>query len=118
MSIRLRKKQARTQAAREAKNRAMRPRKPALEALALPEDVSGDSARVILLGGGRALIENLRGVADIGRETIRLTVRGGSIVLHGEALRLTDVRADAVAVVGQIDSVELPRAACKENGHG
>lgn len=117
VSIWIRKKQAREKADREAKIHSQRKRKPALPALELPEDVAGDSARIILMGSGRALVENLLGIADVGRECIRLTIRDGIIAFRGEGLCLTDVRAGAAAVTGQIESVELPHRLREEAGH-
>ena len=116
-SILIRKKQARARVAQEAKIHLTHPRKPALEALELPEDVAGNSARIILLGGGRALVENLLGIADVGRDVVRLTVREGIVAFHGSGLCLEDVRAGAASVTGRIDSVELPHGLREEAGH-
>ena len=116
MSIWIRKKQARAKAAQETKKRSARHPRPALEALSLPEDVAGNSVRVILMGNDRALIENLLGVADIGKESIRLTTRAGLMTFHGQELYLTDVRAGAAAVTGRIETVELPREKAEEAG--
>ena len=104
-------------AAREWKQRSERPVKPALDALSFPEDVSGNSVRVILLGGRRALIENHLGVAEVGRETVSLATRAGLMSIQGLNLRLTDVRTGALAVEGQIRSVVLPLAGEEADGH-
>ena len=116
MSIWIRKKQARAQAAQETKKRSARHPRPALEALSLPEDVAGNSVRVILMGSDRALVENLLGVADVGQESIRLTTRSGLMTFRGQGLYLTDVRSGAAAVAGRIEAVELPHADREEAG--
>lgn len=108
MNRREMKRQARLQAAKESKARSHRRAKPVLAALSLPEDVSEDGVRVILLGSGRALVENMLGVADVGREEIRLTTRAGLLTFQGSGLMLTDVREGALAVGGRIESVRLP----------
>ena len=102
------KKQARLRTAKEEKARSHRRVRPVLAALSLPEDVGEDGVRVILLGGGRALVENILGVADVGREEIRLTTRAGLMTFQGSGLMLTDVREGALAVSGRIESVHLP----------
>lgn len=108
MNLREKKRQAQLKAAADAKAHAHRRPKPVLAALSLPEDVSEDGVRVILLGGGRALVENMLGVADIGREEIRLATRAGILTFRGSGLMLTDVREGALAVNGRIESVLLP----------
>ena len=117
MSIWIRKKQAREKAAQEARKRTARRKRPVLEALSLPEDVSQGSARVILLGGRRALIENLLGVADVGQEEIRLATREGILTVRGQSLMLTDVREGALTVAGRIDSIGLPPSGEEADGH-
>lgn len=117
MSIWIRKKQARKNAAREEKKRSTRRVKPVLAALSLPDDVSEGGVRVILLGGQRALVENILGVADVGRESIRLVTRAGVMTFQGHDLLLTDVREGALAVGGQIESVLLPCDAPEEARH-
>ena len=108
MSIRDLRKRARARAADEKKTHSHRRARPALAALELPEDVSGNDIRVILLGRGRALIENHLGVAEIGREEIRLVTRGGLLSIQGEELALTDVREGALAVSGRIAALRMP----------
>ena len=110
MSIRDLKRKAQARAAEEMKAHSHRRAKPVLAALSLPEDVSGDEIRVILLGGGRALVENHLGVADVRPDEIRLAVRGGILSFRGKKLTLTDVREGALAVNGRIESVLLPAA--------
>ena len=108
MSIREKRKRARRKAAEEKRRGAAVRRHPVLNALAVPEDAAGEEVRVMLLGSGRALIENCLGVAEIGREEIRLTTRRGMMTVRGEELRLEDVRPCALAVTGRIESVALP----------
>lgn len=116
MSIRNLKRKAKADAADERKMHSRRRTRPVLAALSLPEDVGEDGVRVILLGGSRALVENMLGVADIGRDCIRLATRAGILSFKGKELVLTDVREGALAVSGQIEAVLLPGAA-GEGGH-
>ena len=111
MSIRDLKRKARTGAADEKKKHSARRARPVLAALSLPEDISEDGIRVILLGEGRALIENHLGIADVGREVIRLVTRAGILSVQGKELLLTDVREGALAVNGRIESVRMPAEA-------
>lgn len=93
---------------------ARRAAHPVLEGLELPEDASGRAARIIVLGGERALVENCRGVEALGERRIRLRLGEGALVIEGEGLSLTDVRADAACVRGRLHTLRLPGA---EDGH-
>jgi len=114
MSIRVLKKRAREKEAEAIKKHSHLRARPVLAALSLPEDVSEDGVRVILLGAGRALVENMLGVAQIGREEIRLIARGGILTLQGEELALSDVREGALAVNGRIRAVLMPEQSAEE----
>lgn len=114
MSIRDLKKRAREKETETIKKYSHRRARPMLAALSLPEDVSEDGMRVILLGGGRALVENMLGVADIGREEIRLIARGGILAFQGRDLSITDVREGALAVSGRIHAVLMPQTDAEE----
>lgn len=108
VSIWIRKKQANRRAAEERKTHAVRRRKPVLEALSLPEDLAENGMRLILVGSRRALIENLLSVIEISDTRIRFMTRSGVVIFSGQGLQLADVRSDAMAVVGEIESVQLP----------
>ena len=115
MSIGEKRKKACRKAAEERRKRAAGRRHPVLDALSIPEDAAGGEVRVMILGSERMLIENHLGVAEIGREEIRLTTRRGMLAVRGEELRLEDVRPHALAVAGRIESVSLPLS-CGEGG--
>ena len=108
MSILIRRKRAEKLAERDRRSRMTRQRRPVMDALELPADVSEGGVRVILISGRRALIENHLGVADVGKESISLTTRDGLMTVHGQNLLLTDVREGALSVEGQIESLILP----------
>ncbi len=105
MSIWIRKKKGR--APERIRAQKIRPR-PALCALALPEDATGRLTRLILLGSGRALVENILGVAEVMPGRVLLATREGLLRFTGRNLRLEDVRPGALTVVGQIEEVALP----------
>ena len=113
MSIWIRKRQARSKSAQEMRRYAPRRAHPVLSALSLPEDAAG-CVRVILMGSGRALVENHLGVADVGKESIRLSTREGLLSFHGTELTLCDVRTGALSVCGRIERIELPNAVREE----
>lgn len=117
MSILIRKKKARERQAQKLKEKALHHPRPPMGALELPDDLTGNTVRVIVLGSARVLVENHLGVADVGRESIRLTTRTGILSFHGQSLQLTDVRQHALSVCGRIERIELPRAHREEVGN-
>ena len=114
MNRTLRKKSVRRQERRLKAAYARRIAHPVLAGLELPEDVSGRAARLTILGSSRALVENCRGVEEIGETRIRLRLGEGVLTIEGENLRLSDVRADAACVCGRVHALRLPGA---EDGH-
>lgn len=110
MNRTLRKKRARKQEKSLEAAHARRIAHPVLAGLELPEDVSGSAARLTVLGSSRALVENCRGVEEVGETRMRLRLGGGTLTVEGEGLCLTDVRADAVCICGCLHVLRLPGA--------
>jgi len=92
----------------ERSRRAARRRKPGFQALALPEDILHGAARVTVLGCARALIENHRGIADIGEDCVKFMTRQGMLTVCGRALTLHEVRTDALSICGVIATIAFP----------
>ena len=114
MSIRIRKRRAQEKATQERRSHASRRAHPVMSALSIPEDAASGCVRVMLLGSGRALVENHLGVADVGKDSIRLSTRQGILAFYGRELQLADVRIGALSVRGCIERIELPREGREE----
>lgn len=82
--------------------------RPVLEALGLPEDVTGNSVRLTVMGSRRLLAENYRALVEVTETRVRLMAKGGIVTVSGEKLRLEDVRPHMMCIVGQISAIELP----------
>jgi len=108
VSIWIRKRQAEKKEEKLLREHSARRRRPALEALSLPQDLSENSMRLILMGSGRALVENCLSVVEISQTQVRLNTRAGVMTFQGTGLLLADVRPGAMSVTGQIESVHLP----------
>lgn len=67
--------------------------------LGLPEDSTGDCARVTLVGQSAALVEGQHGVIELTESRVRL--RTGRGVL-GEGLRLRELSVDAALIEGHV----------------
>lgn len=77
-------------------------------ALTWLEDVSGRSARITSLGRDALLVENHRGIRSFSEEEIHLDTLCGGICVHGDGLRLCQVRPGALIIRGGIRQVHLP----------
>ena len=74
--------------------------------LELPAGTAG-VMRLTLLGGGRALVENHRGIALCTRERVEVRTGAGLVRIDGEALSLDALNREALLVTGRILSLEL-----------
>lgn len=71
----------------------------------LPEDALSSGARVTMMGRSAVLVEGQRGVVELGIGCIRLRTAQGVLSIHGTALRLQELSADAAMIRGEeIDS--------------
>ncbi len=68
---------------------------------------------VELLGDGRVLIENHKGVIQYCSERIQARVKFGAISVAGCNLRLRFMSGQKLVIVGKIDSIEVLRGQLK-----
>lgn len=111
VSVARRKKQAILADKQLRKQKSRRAGRPALSMLGLPEDAVGSAVRVTLLGERQALVENHRGMLEIGQTRMRVLTRQGVLSVYGSGLALSEVRPEGLMIEGQIERVELPGAA-------
>ena len=73
-----------------------------------PEAVPG-MPLVEILGEGRVLIENHRGVTEYGTDRISIRVGFGQIIICGCGLELSRMNREQLVILGRIDGVTLCR---------
>ena len=64
---------------------------------------------VEILGEGRVLIENHRGVTEYGTDRISIRVGFGQIIICGCGLELSRMSREQLVILGRIDGVTLCR---------
>ena len=69
--------------------------------LGLPEDSTGDCARVTL-GQSAALVEGQHGVIELTESRVRLRTGRGVLSVLGEGLRLRELSVDAALIEGHV----------------
>lgn len=89
-----------------------RPDFPALEWI---EEAAGTLPRIMLAGSRRAMIENHTGILEFNEHCVRLMTRQGVLTLRGQTLMLSQIRADALTVRGEIEQIELPECGAEDD---
>ncbi|MEW6182888.1 MAG: sporulation protein YqfC [Bacillota bacterium] len=80
-------------------------KRKAVSVLELPSDVALDLPKIIITGNVHVLIENHRGILAYSRETIKVLVQVGEVIVSGRNLVIRSIAADEVAVEGEIQGV-------------
>ncbi len=83
-----------------------------LDNVDLPEESLPRQTVVELLGDGRVLIEQHRGVLEYGPERIGVRVSFGSVCVTGSNLRLGLMTCQKLVILGKIRGIELVRGKC------
>lgn len=77
----------------------------AAERLELPAEALG-ALLVTVIGKGRVLVENHRGIEQYSKEFIRLAARGGAVSIYGSGIKLRILGKNKLALEGNIRSME------------
>jgi len=73
----------------------------------IPSDALLDHPRVTVIGGGRVLVENHKGLTDYGTEEITVAGRGLMLKINGSELELRAMNMDALLITGNIFKLEF-----------
>ena len=73
----------------------------------LPDEVMTGKARVVLMAGEGALVEQHRGLISYETDNIRFRVKGGQTAILGKNLVITSFGAFDARVQGEICQVQL-----------
>jgi len=66
------------------------------------------AARATLIGKNRALIENHTGIIEFRDDIIRLSAKGGEVVITGAALEIAQAKMGMLEVRGNIAAINVP----------
>lgn len=70
------------------------------------EDLRGDRPRVEIIGNSRVVVENHRGILEYDDTLLRVKCKDCEVRILGDALALSALSLDELAVTGTIVSVE------------
>lgn len=84
-----------------------RVKKKLVDIFDLPPDVVLDLPRITLIGSVQVYVENHKGITLYEKNTIRISVLNGEIVIDGEDLHLRTVYNDDIYIEGTIVNIAL-----------
>ncbi|MDK2820899.1 MAG: hypothetical protein PWP31_864 [Clostridia bacterium] len=88
-------------------DKAKRMEKVLTDFLDLPQDAVLDLPRLTLVGRNRLVLENHRGIKEYQSNLIRLKLTIGELRIKGAGMLLREIKPDAIALEGEIQSLEF-----------
>ncbi len=65
------------------------------------------SYKIINLAGKQVFVEGYKAIQKFSESSIILTIKNGTITIHGEKLSITELQENTVYVAGKIEQVEV-----------
>lgn len=75
--------------------------------LKVPEEISSNKPKITILGFEQALVENYKGILEYQDFYIKLNTHIGIININGFELRLKEMTADDILIIGKINSFDF-----------
>ncbi len=72
----------------------------------LPKEVLMNLPRITLIGNIQLYLENYAGIIEYNQEILRLSIRGGEIVIRGDDLIIRNFFSEEIYIEGKIHSIE------------
>ena len=79
------------------------------ELLSLPKEITLNLPQVILTGSSETVIENYKNIIEYTETKIRINTNSGILMIMGYSLRLKQITAEYITVVGEIVKLEYVR---------
>lgn len=77
------------------------------EILEIPAEVYGKEQKLTVIGFGKVLIENYKGILEYSENYIKLSTHIGAINISGYNLELKQMTEDDIMIIGKLDSIEF-----------
>ena len=78
-----------------------------VSALELPKEVVMNLPLITLIGKEDLTIENFKGILEYSEERVRINTSAGIVRVEGKNLRLKQITADNIVIVGGIDKLDF-----------
>ncbi len=73
----------------------------------LPQDVTLDLPRILLVGGLQVIVENHRGLIEYTPNRVAVGVTRGQVAIEGEELEIGIINVEEIMVLGRIRALLL-----------
>lgn len=75
--------------------------------LEFPEEISSDEPKITIMGFGKIMVENYKGILEYENFFIRLNTYIGVININGFNLLLNEMTDENLLITGKIESIDL-----------
>ena len=75
--------------------------------LEFPEEISSDEPKITIMGFGKVMVENYKGILEYENFFIRLNTYIGVININGFNLSLNEMTDENLLITGKIESIDL-----------
>lgn len=82
--------------------------------LEFPEEISSYEPKITLMGFGKVMVENYKGILEYENFFIRLNTYVGVININGFNLSLNEMTDENLLITGKIESIDLESATDEE----
>ena len=82
--------------------------------LEFPEEISSNEPKITLMGFGKVMVENYKGILEYENFFIRLNTYVGVININGFNLSLNEMTDENLLITGKIESIDLESATDEE----
>lgn len=82
--------------------------------LEFPEEISSNEPKITLMGFGKVMVENYKGILEYENFFIRLNTFVGVININGFNLSLNEMTDENLLITGRIESIDLESATDEE----
>lgn len=76
------------------------------DAWGVPKDIIMNIPRISVSGDKEIYIENHKGIAEYGENTIRVMAGKGAVKIYGKHLVITSIRPEDILIEGQLERIE------------
>ena len=98
----------------ELKNRKRNNVRKINNILEFPEEISSNEPKITLMGFGKVMVENYKGILEYENFFIRLNTFVGVININGFNLSLNEMTDENLLITGRIESIDLESATDEE----
>ena len=75
----------------------------------LPDEVIADLPLIMITGHRKLLLENHKGIAAYNRETVKIRIKNGYLIIEGRRLEIEEIQSEHLQLSGTINKICFDR---------